>query len=251
MRRLLLVPMLLVTFACGGGGHASRLEQAQDAMGDLDRGRMSFQLTASTPSTDPVGFSLSGPFSMQGDDLPVFDLRYQRLLGTRTEESNISSTGSAMFVKTGGRVVEVPSDAASRLRLGGTGHGFADLGLAGWVDDARESTRGSRTTITGAVDVPDMLGDIARVLAQTEGRTSAPLDSKQAAALRSLVRSSAIVVVLQGDDPLPRSVHATVDFGGRVPAALRQVLGRYAAASLDLTMQLRHLDTELTVSPPR
>lgn len=250
MRRLLLVPVVLATFACGTG-HASRLEQAQDAMGDLDRGRVSFQLAASTPSTRPVGFSLSGSFSMQGDDLPVFDLRYQRLLGARTEESNIRSTGSAMFVKTGGRVVEVPSGAASQLRLGGSGHGFADLGLAGWVDGARETTHGSRTTITGAVDVPDLLDDISRVLAQTEGRTSAPLDSKQAAALRSLVRSSAIDVVFQGDDRLPRSVHATVDFGGRVPAALRQVLGHYAAASLDLTMELRRLDTKLTVAPPR
>ncbi|MEA3055868.1 MAG: hypothetical protein QOD30_1300 [Actinomycetota bacterium] len=220
-------------------------------MGDLDRGRMSFQLSAATPSSDPVGFSLSGPFAMQGDGLPVFDLRYQRLLGPETDESEISSTGSAMFVKTGDQVVEVPPATASHLRLGDDGGGFADLGLAGWVDGAHEATSGDRTTITGTVDVADLLGDVARVLAQTEGRTAPRLDAKQAAALRRLVRSSAIEVVLEGDDPLPRSVRATVDFGGRVPSELRQALGRYAAASLELTMQLRHLDTKLTVQPPR
>jgi hypothetical protein len=242
--------MLLATFACGGG-RASRLEQAQDAMGRLDRGRMSFQLSASTPSTKPVGFSLSGPFSMQGDGLPVFDLRYQRLLGAETDGSEISSTGSAMFVKTGDKVVEVPPQTASRLRLGDGGHGFTDLGLAGWVDAPHESVHGNLTTITGTVDVPDLLGDIARVVSQTEGTTARTLDAKQAAALRSLVRSSTIEVVLRARDPLPRSMHATIDFGGRVPPELRQVLGRYAAATLDITMQLSHLDAKLTVARPR
>ena len=251
MRRVAaLLALTLAAVGCGGG-HDSRLDRAQHAMAGLDRGRIAFRLAASTPATKPVGFSLTGPFSMKGGDLPVFDLRYQRLLGGATDTTEVASTGSIVFVKTGDRVVEVPPQSAARMRLGDAGGGFADLGIAGWVEHGRETTAGGETTITGTVDVPDLLGDLARVIAQTDGRPAPALTGDQADALRALVRASSIRVLLHGDDPLPTSVHATIDFGGRVPTALRRALGRYAAASLDLTLQLRRLGSPLTVAPLR
>jgi hypothetical protein len=253
VRRLvaLLAPVVIAAVACGSSS-PSRLDQAQDAMAHLDRGRIDVELTAATPSTEPVGFSVSGPFSLRTKgDLPVFDLRYRLLLGAKSEDTQVRSTGTAMFVETGGRVVEVPAALQRQLRLGDGSGGFADLGVEGWVLDGHESTSGDVTTIKGHVDVPDLLGDIARVVAQIDGRAGASLSDDQADALRSLARDSEIDVVLKGGDHLPQSIHAVVDFGGRVPAELRQALGHYAAAKLDLTVRLRRLDTALTVAPPR
>lgn len=223
-------------------------------MAELDAGRMDLQLSATagdqTP-TGPVGFRMEGPFSFTGGGpLPVLDLRYTRLLGGERGVVRVVSTGQELFVVDGGEVRQVPEDAAARLRLGDRGGGFADLGVAGWVREPRvEEGAGGGRVVRGTVDVGDLLSDLARLAGQVGGVDSEPLDDEAAQRLDRLARASEATVEL-GDDDLPRSVRAVVDFGGTVPDDLRRALGQYAAARLELTVALERLEGPLTVAKP-
>ena len=243
-----------VLVGCGGGG--GPLDEAEDAMAELDAGRMALQLSATTTGdqpTGPVGFRMEGPFSLSGDgDLPVLDLRYTRLAGGKEDVIQVVSTGEAAYVVAGGKVTEVPEEEAGALRLGGSDGGFADLGISGWVEDpeVKERADGS-AVVTGRADVADLLSDLARIGAQVGGggQGPAPLGGDAARRLARLARSSRVAVEVAEDD-LPRSVKATVDFGARVPDELRTALGPYAAPRLELTLTLERLTEALKVEPP-
>ena len=105
--------------------------------------------------------------------------------------------------------------------------------------------------VTGTVDAADLLGDIVRIASQAAAAGDVgPLDGDAAERLADLVRSSAIEVVI-GDDDLPRSVDATLDFGADVPEELVDALGPYAAAQLRMLVQLAPLDGDLRIEAPR
>jgi hypothetical protein len=121
----------------------------------------------------------------------------------------------------------------------------ADLGIAGWVRDPQ--VEGS--TVTGEVDVADFLTDLARLGEDLGGGAAGELDGDVAERLDGLARSSSAEVEL-GDDDLPRSIHLVVDFGGEVPDELREALGPYASANLELTVTLERLTDPLVVEAP-
>lgn len=245
--------LVLLASSCGGGG--GPLGDAEDAMAELDAGRLVLQLSA-TAGTDqpagPVGFRMEGPFSFDsGSDLPVLDLTYGQLLGGDEAATRVVSTGEAAYVVADGKVTEVPPERAGALRLGDSDGGFTDLGIAGWVEDPEVEERGDGTSVVkGRADVADLLSDLARIGAQVGGGEGpAKLEGAAARRLDSMARSSEVVVELAEDD-LPRSLRAVVDFGGRVPDELREALGRYAAARLELTLSLERLTEALKVEAP-
>lgn len=248
-----LAGLLLLAASCGGD--RGPLADAEDAMADLDAGRLVLQLSATTgsdPPAGPVGFRMEGPFSFDsGGDLPVLDLTYTQLLGGEEAATRVVSTGEAAYVVAAGKVTEVPPDQAGALRLGDSDGGFADLGIGGWVEDPDVEERGDGTSVVrGRADVADLLSDLARIGAQVGGGEGpGELDGDAARRLDGLARSSEVVVEL-ADDDLPRSLRAVVDFGGRVPDELREALGRYASARLELTLSLERLADELKVERP-
>ena len=238
IRRLAIAAAVALLAACGGGDD-STLGRAEDAMADLRAGSMSLELAATAADVaDPVGFRVDGSFSFAGEgDLPTFDFEYTELLAGEENVATITSDGDAVTVVVDGEEVELSADDASSLRLGDD-EGFADLGIASWVDDPKEEQRGDDTVVTGSVDAADLLSDIARIAAQVSGAGEiGPLDGDAATRLAKLVRSSEIEVVV-GDDDLPRSVDAVLDFGADVPEELTDALGPYAAAQLRLTVTL-------------
>ena len=96
----------------------------------------------------------------------------------------------------------------------------------------------------------DLLGDLARIVSQVAGSGDAAAPSgDDAERLRSLVRSSDAEIVV-GEDDLPRSVDLTLDFGGDVPDELVDALGPYAAATLELHLELEAIDVDLEVDAP-
>ena len=224
--------------ACSSGDD-STLGRAEQAMAELDAGTMSVELAATTADvTDPVGFRVEGSYAFASDgDLPVFDFEYTELLAGEENVATITSDGDAVTVVVDGEEHVLSADDAESLRLGDD-EGFADLGIASWVDDPREQQRGDDTVVTGGVDAADLLSDIARIAAQVNGAGEVgPLDEESADRLAELVRSSEIEVVV-GEDDVPRSVEAVLDFGADVPDELADALGPYAAAQLRLTVTL-------------
>lgn len=258
MRRLpaLAVAGALVAGAAGGcgGGDGGPLAEAEEAMAELDAGRVSLQLTASAGDggqAGPVGFRMEGPFAIGDGAMPVLDLRYVRLLGDRESETRVVSTGEVAFVVAGGKTIEVPPEEAARLRLGDGDGGVADLGIAGWARQPRvEAGDGGVRVVRATVDVADLLSDLARMGAQAGGGGRGEvLDDEAAERLQRLVESSELVAELGADD-LPRALRVVVDFAGRVPEDLREALGAYASPRLELTLSLERLDGPLEVQAP-
>ena len=230
------------------------LDGAEEAMAGLEAGRMALQLSATAGADQPagpVGFRMEGPFSLASEgDLPVLDLRYTRLLGGTEDVVQVVSTGEVAYVVASGQVTQVPEDQTGALRLGDPGDGFADLGIAGWVEDPKVQERSDGSSVvTGKADVSDLLSDLARIGAQVGGENPTDLDGDAAARLDRLARSSEVVVEVAEDD-LPRSIKAVVDFGARVPDELREALGPYAAARIELTLTLERLTEPLKVQAP-
>jgi hypothetical protein len=224
--------------ACSSGDD-STLGRAEEAMAGVDAGTMSLELAATAADVaDPVGFRDDGSFSFASEgDLPVFDFEYTELLAGEENVATITSDGKAVTVVVDGDEHELSADDARSLRLGDD-EGFADLGIASWVDEPSERQRGDDTIVTGGVDAADLLSDIARIAAQVNGSGEVgPLEGDAAERLAGLVRSSEIEVVI-GDDDVPRSVEAVLDFGADVPDELTEALGPYAAAQLRLTVTL-------------
>jgi hypothetical protein len=248
--RVLALGALLSGVAACGGGDPSTLEAAEEAMADLRAGELVLELTASSPDGGPVGFRMEGPYSIGGEgELPVFDLTYTQLAGEAEVVTQVVSTGAAAFVVVDGEATEIEGDAASALRMG-EGEGFTGLGIAGWVVDPIEEQRGDDTIVTGRVDAADLLGDLARIVSQVAGAGDAASPSgDDVDRLRGLVRSSEAEVVVGADD-LPRAIDLSVDFGGEVPDELVDALGPYAAATLDLHLELEAIDAGLEVDAP-
>ncbi len=258
--RVLIASAVLVAAlgACGDDGHDNPLADAERAMAELNEGRITLELNATAgaaEATGPVGFRMEGPFSFTGDGaLPVLDLQYTRLLGQNEQTSRVLSTGEAMYVVADGQTTAVPANATGGLRLGdGDGDdGFADLGIAGWIEQpvTSKAKDGSRI-VTGEVDVADLLSDLARTGAQAGiGLDADDLDGDAAENLRRQVKRSEMVVEIGADD-LPRSVQATVDFGDDLPPKLTEVLGPYASTRIHLTLSIERLAEPLRVAAPR
>ena len=243
-RRLALgLAALLAVALVACGNDAGPLAKAERAMATLDAGRIDFALTAGTAGEKPVGFRMQGPFAFEdGLEFPTFDLRSTSLLGAETIETRLMSDGASVYVMDNGTKVRVPSERASLLRLGNGGGGFADLGVGGWVDDpsVEERSNGSRV-ITGTVNAADLLSDLARISGQVAGRNSTGLDRDSASRIARLVRHSEFRAELDRTD-LPRRLHAVVDFGRELPAALRQSLGPYASPRLEVNLEMQPAD---------
>jgi hypothetical protein len=254
-RRLLLGGMAAVlTFtvalvACGRSG-ANPLSDTERAMAELDAGRIDLSLVATTTAPGdgtparPVGFRVQGPFAIEnGAKYPTLDVRYTTLLGEEERVTQVVSDGEAVHVIHGGARTTVPPAQARFLRLGKRGAGFTDLGVAGWVNDPTVVERPDGTRIiTGAVDVADVLSDLARISGQIGGLGDVDaLDRDGARRLQRLVRHSDFTAELDRAG-FPRNLQAVVDFGREVPAELRAALGPYASPRLEVTLAVEPAD---------
>ena len=157
------------------------------------------------------------------------------------------STGDAVYVVTDGEVVEVPPEQASQLATRRRRRGVADLGIAGWIRDPQvEGTdrdrRGRRRRL------PDRPRPHRRAQlgggAEPASSTATPPSASTAWPVRAPPRSCSATTTCRA------SIHLVVDFGGEVPDELREALGPYASANLELTVALERLTDPLVVDAP-
>ena len=242
-----LLAITAVVAACGRGD-SNPLSDTERAMADLEAGRIDLTLAASAAGdggpTKPVGFRMQGPFAIHaGGKYPTLDMRYTAFLGDEERVTQVVSDGQAVEVVRNGTRTTVPPAQARFLRLGKRGAGFTDLGVAGWVNDPTVVERPDGTRIiTGAVDVADVLSDLARISGQIGGLGDVDaLDRDGARRLQRLVRHSDFTAELDRAG-FPRNLQAVVDFGREVPAELRAALGPYASPRLEVTLAVEPAD---------
>ncbi|MEN3273205.1 MAG: hypothetical protein V7636_1966 [Actinomycetota bacterium] len=199
-------------------------------MANARAGRLTFELAAGG-----VGFTVDGSFSPASGSLPKLDFTYTEHLADGDNVATLVSDGNTVTVDADGDERVLSADDASRLE-GGT-KGFADLGIASWVENPREDKQGDGTVVTGKVDVADLLQDVVRLITQVNAKGDVkPLDDATAKRLGALAQVSTIEVVIGGDG-VPRSVDADVGFGRAVPDALVDALGPYAASDLKVKVR--------------
>ena len=255
--------LALCALAACGGGSSELIDQADDALADLDSGRIELQFTAtahdadSGESTDPVGFELSGAFDLDaGETFPILDLTYTRLLGGDEEAVTVQSDGDHLFVTQDGSAVEVPPEQAGPLRKSDAqSEGVTEgLGISGWINGAKEhpgpEADGAPTTrISGSADAVDLLNDLGTLTAQLSGEeTFKPIAGEDAERLRAALRSGTVQVDVGESDHVPRLIVAELDFGGSIPAELAAALGPYGGAKLELDVSIT--DPNGSITPP-
>ena len=260
------LPLLALCGALAGCGNDERkpstLERADSALATMSSATISMTFTATAANaaahvTQPVGFSVEGPFDMEaGSIYPVFDIMYRRMIGGEQQEMHTRSDGSRLVVVSDGETVDVPAELAEPLRKrDAPGAGLLKgVVLAGWVVNPAASKGPtvdgvSTTQVTGTADAADVLSDLSALVGQI-GATAdlQPLAGKSAERVRSLLRSSS-VTVLVGDDDVPRSVHVEMSFGSEVSPELATALGPFAAANLLIDLSITGPNTPVPVPP--
>jgi len=238
VRRAAPAAAALALLAGCGSDDDSPLADVQRSLEDVRSGTMFLELGATTEGSDPVGFSVEGPFELDaGGDVPQLDLRYTRLLAGEEEVVRVRADGETVTIEEDGETKEVPPSRLGALRLDEGPAGFDGFDLEAWIRDPVTEEDGGATTITGELVVPRMLQDLSRIAAETAGvDPGVGLSDDDAEALADRIRSSSITVV--ADDERFRSLDAQVGFGREVPARLQKALGPYAGAALRLRLRV-------------
>ena len=228
------------------------LRTAQRSLDTRNSGDIDFALRASAEGTGPVGFEIEGPYSFERNrELAVLDLTYRILLGDESEEWRMVSTGEEAWLVAEDEVTAITDDQAAPLRLAENARSAAvpAVNIGGWISNPTATRERGVVTIFGEARASALVQDMQTVAAQVTGSGAVTkLDAKSAEQIDDAAENSEMTVVLR-DDEL-RSVEAWVDFGGDVPTSVREALGSYAGARLELSLDIEDVETPLTVEEP-
>jgi hypothetical protein len=251
---------------CGGDAQEARavLSQTADSLAQVRSGHLDMRVLAA-PSNTPdrgVGFQLSGPFALDGDEpLPVTRMRYTRLLGERKVSAVLTSTGTEAFITTSDTTTPLDPATAEGL-AGGRGRGGAergrslsDLGLAvdAWIEDPKltEGPRldGAQTDrVAGRLRsgraVRDVLAALRRAGAEVPAPTAGLVDR-----LDGAVRSARAEIVTGRSDRRLRRLDLRVAL--RPARELEGAIPGDGAVTLTARLDLRRIDRRVTVQRPR
>lgn len=227
------------------------VERAQRSLDERRAGRIEFALTASVDEGSPVGFEIEGKYEFDGEkELAIADLTYRQVLGEDSTETRVLSTGDDAWVVVDGDATELSAEQTRALRVGDGGKPSAvpALDIAEWLVDGELEEAGGRATVTGEVDASALVADLQVMAAQVAGTSGRELDTETAKQIDAAVEESEMTVQTARGEL--RKLTAQVDFGAQVPAALRETLGSYAAARLELSMSVEDISTPLRVEAP-
>lgn len=244
----LLTLTLTLTLGCAGDSDDDTLNAVHQHLLDAESGSFHLSLEG-TRDGKAVGFSVDGAFSYANGKgtYPIADLTYERRLGTSESSNQFLSDGTAAWVVDGAVVTPVAIEQLQGLReREGIAAAVADFEFASWFDDVERD--GNR--FTGTIDVGELVGDLRRLAAETDGNQApSSLDGDAAEELEAALRRSSLEVEVSEDDEL-RSLVATLDFGDAIPDALDAVLVSYASPKLKLRITFTPLDGPLKVEVP-
>lgn len=259
----------------GGGGDdaATLLRQTFSDSHEVRSGRVDarLRLTVDDPTIrGPVDISVSGPFQSDGpNELPQFDMTVDIEAQGQTFEVGLVATDDKAFVEISGTAYEVPRDLLAELERGfrraqkegsDDDTSLAALGIdpLKWLKDpsveGSEDVGGVETKhITAGVDVPALLDDIDKALAEVDRQGLAdstgqdvpdriPADARKE--IEEAVKSARFDVWTGADDHILRRLRVVVsvedDDERDGPRAL----------DLELTVELTGLNEPQRISAP-
>jgi predicted small lipoprotein YifL len=237
--------------ACGPSGSPAEnaLRDTAKNLGDIRSARLDLSMTAKSAASEPVGFSMKGPFALPDKEgLPVADVEVTELRGKQSTTSSFVSTGTEAYVVRDGRATKI----AGGVKVGGESGGLEALRIDGWLRHPKiEDGPGDTERITAGLDVAAAFDDLGR-LGERLGTSALaglrPLDDAAKAQLEKSAKDSSIEVVTGKKDRLLRRLVLTVTLtaAGEVPSGLRSLV----PVTLSLSMDLAEVNRPVRVEPP-
>ena len=243
----------LVLAACGGGADeeatpAATLDRAEQELAEIDKASMQLSLLASAgEGSAEAGFEVKGPFDVDVDEgeLPVAELTVTRIAGDQRQSSTLVSTGSAAFVRAGGKAYKLGTAATDQLRASKGGNNL-EMSISDWFVKPR---RGGDGRVTGELDVVRALNDVFVVAAGLGAEDRKPLEGDAAERVRSLVRESSAELTAD-DEGRPSRVTWSVVFAPEGDEQLQEALGDLSAAALRFDFRLSSIGKSVRVEAP-
>lgn len=244
--RTLVAVLYCAAFVACGGDEASSLDDAADRLRDVRSGVLDMSIQIEAGGDGPVGFEITGPFSLSEGRFPSTDWEITRSLGDQVSFVRFISTGEQAFIEVDGIAYQVPADQLSSVGVPGAAlqEGFEELDLSEWVSDPRVDSDGDAETISGGLDAVAVVQDLVEIAGDPLGLSEDDLE-----ALERIVRDGEIEVRLDADG-FPVSILVRAEMGAELaedaPAELRTLTG----ASVTLRLGVSEPNSTVDVSPP-
>lgn len=252
--RIAAAAALVAAVACGSSGSPAEnaLRDTARKLDDIRSARLDLRMTAASAGAKaPVGFRLTGPFSLpEKEGLPVADVEVTELRGSDESTTRFVSTGTEAYVVSGGgRPMKLSGTGG--VSVGGAGGGLGSLRIDSWLRDPSMSEDGDALRITAGLDVVRALDDLGKLGERLGTPVLAglrPLDDNARAALEKAAKDGSIVVVTGKKDRLLRRLEMTVRLtaAGDVPSGLRSLV----PVTLSLSLDLAEVNEPVSVEAP-
>ena len=249
----------LASAGCGGSEPSANDVLAETAakLGEIRSGDLSLRLVVSAEEKD-VGFELKGPFALaENGALPVAEVEYTQIAGSRSATATFLSTGEEAFVRVDGNTFELPAAEVERLRAsgGGSGEGLGELRIDDWIGDPKLETGGEvggaeTDRLTATLDPVAVANDLLALAAELGGGRATRLEGADAEQLRRAVESSRIEVNTGRDDRILRRLVLEADLRANVPEELKSALPALPSAHFEFRLEIANPNKRVEVEAP-
>ena len=237
MKRVACLLAVLALAACGGGGESATdvLGETADNLGEIRSGDLTLELLFSTNQGQQQGFTLKGPFSLEGERLPVAELAYTQVAGDQQAQLTFLSTGEEAFVEVNDVAYELPGDvereieqATAELETDGLDE---QIELGDWIENPKRSEGGNvggaeTDKIVADLNVVNVVNGLMEIAAAFNGSKARPeIEGQSAEQVQNSVENARIEVYTGKNDRLLRRLLLSIAFSPDAPADVKRVLG--------------------------
>jgi hypothetical protein len=257
----LLVALLavLALAGCGGSGEESAtdiLGETADNLSEIESGDLTLELLLSGTEGEQQGFTLEGPFSLEGERLPTAELRYSQIAGPQRAELTFISTGNQAFVEVDGAAYTLPVRLVAEIEQA-TGELEADglgerIEIGNWIENPTRADGGEvggadTDLIRADLNVVNVVNGLVEIAAAFSGSEPPPkIEGQAAEQVEGAVESARIEVYTGKEDRLLRRLLISLDFSPKAPADVKRALG----VNVDFELGISDPNKEVSVSAP-
>jgi hypothetical protein len=259
LKRFAFLLAVLALAGCGGGGEDTAtdiLSETANNLGEIRSGDLSLELLFSGKQGAQQGFRLEGPFSLEGERLPVAQLDYTQIAGDQQADLTFISTGSQAFVEVSGTAYELPPELVAEI-AGATGELETDglgerIELGNWIENPKRAEGGmvggaETDRIAADLNVVNVVNGLLEIASAFSGTESPPkLEGQAAEQLRNAVDAARIEVYTGKEDRLLRTLLVSIEFSPAAPAEVKSILG----VAVDFEFAVSDPNKDVSVSAP-